>query len=72
MDVPTLRQQLSNLTSQTGVIKQADRFRNLLEQILTSDDILNLLKIFIEASKYKTFINCLMNVISNLFDTILK
>lgn len=50
MDAQALRQQLANLTSQTGVIKQTDQLRKILEQIMTSEDILGLLKIFIEAS----------------------
>lgn len=49
MDAQSLRQQLANLTSQTGVIKQTDQLRKILEQIMTSEDILGLLKIFIEA-----------------------
>lgn len=52
MNIQSLRQQLSTLTSQSGGHKeQADRFRILLEQILNSEDLANLLKIFIEASK---------------------
>lgn len=53
MNAQNLRQQLSTLTAQSGGHKeQADRFRSLLEQILSSDDVTNLLKIFIEASKF--------------------
>lgn len=52
MNVQKLRSELSLLASQSGGHKeQAERFRSLLEQILTSDDVTNLLKIFIEASK---------------------
>lgn len=55
MNVQTLRQQLVNLSASSGGHKeQADRYRTLLEQILTSKDPNQgeFLKTFIEASEY--------------------
>lgn len=55
MNAQTLRQQLINLSGSTGGHKeQADRYRTLLEQILTSKDPnqSEFLKSFIEASKF--------------------
>lgn len=55
MNSNTLRQQLTNLTGSSGGHKeQADRYRALLEQILSSQDPnqSEFLKIFIEASKF--------------------
>lgn len=55
MNAQTLRQQLINLSGSTGGHKeQADRYRILLEQILTSKDPnqSEFLKSFIEASKF--------------------
>lgn len=54
MNAQTLRQQLTNLSGSTGGHKeQADRYRALLDQILTSTDPnqSEFLKLFIEASK---------------------
>lgn len=55
MNAQTLRQQLTNLSGSTGGHKeQADRYRALLEQILTSTDPnqSEFLKLFIEASEW--------------------
>lgn len=55
MNSHILRQQLLNLIGSSGGHKeQADRYRALLEQILSSQDPnqSELLKIFIEASKF--------------------
>lgn len=54
MNAQTLRQQLTNLSGSSGGHKeQADRYRALLDQILTSKDPnqSEFLKNFIEASK---------------------
>ena len=56
MNAQSLRQQLINLSGSSGGHKeQADRYRALLEQILTSKDQSEFLKTFIEASKYIIF-----------------
>lgn len=78
MNSHTLRQQLTNLTGSSGGHKeQADRYRALLEQILSSQDPnqSEFLKIFIEASKSKLFkqSSCLDSIIYiyNLFQLLM-
>lgn len=53
MNAASLRQQLLNLTTATGGHKeQADRYRSLLDQILSQKENQGeFLKLFIEASK---------------------
>lgn len=58
MNAQTLRQQLVNLSGSSGGHKeQADRYRALLEQILSSKDPnqSEFLNIFIEASEFCKF-----------------
>lgn len=48
-----LRTQLAGLTNSSGVHKElADRYRSLLDQVLTCDESSESLKIFIEASMF--------------------
>lgn len=55
----SLRNQLGCLTNSSGVHKElADRYRSLLDQVLTSDETSESLKIFIEASKFILISQC--------------
>lgn len=52
----SLRNQLASLTNSSGIHKeQADKYRALLDQILlnTGNELVDTLKLFIEASKYR-------------------